>query len=42
LIIAAKDVPTEVRATTGGQGPDVVFDTVDGVMFRRAVNSLAD
>ena len=41
LIIAAKDLPAEVRAATAGKGADVVFDTVGGVMFRGAVNSLA-
>jgi NADPH2:quinone reductase len=41
LILGAEDLPAEVRATTGGQGADVVFDLVGGVMFRNAVNSLA-
>ena len=40
-IIGAKDLPTEVRAATGGKGADVVFDLVGGVMFRNALNSLA-
>ena len=41
LIPGAEDLPAEVRATTGGQGADVVFDLVGGIMFRNAVNSLA-
>ena len=41
LILGAEDLPTEVRAATGGTGADVVFDLVGGVMFRNAVNSLA-
>jgi NADPH:quinone reductase len=41
LIIGAEDLPTEVRAATGGRAADVVFDLVGGVMFRNAVNSLA-
>jgi NADPH2:quinone reductase len=41
LILGAEDLPAEVRATTGGQGADVVFDLVGGIMFRNAVNSLA-
>jgi len=41
LIIGAKDLPAEVRASTGGKRADVVFDLVGGVMFRSAVNSLA-
>ncbi|WP_166303375.1 quinone oxidoreductase family protein [Bradyrhizobium sp. 2S1] len=41
LIIGAEDVPAEIRAVTGGNGADVVFDLVGGVMFRSAVNSLA-
>jgi NADPH:quinone reductase-like Zn-dependent oxidoreductase len=41
LIVDAKDLPSEVRAATGGKGADVVFDLVGGVMFRNAVNSLA-
>jgi NADPH2:quinone reductase len=41
LIIGARDLPAEVRATTDGKGADVVFDLVGGVMFRNAVNSLA-
>ena len=41
MIIAAKDLPAEVRAATGGKGAQVVFDMVGGVMFRSAVNSLA-
>jgi NADPH:quinone reductase len=41
LIIAAADLPAEVRAATTGKGADVVYDLVGGVMFRSAVNSLA-
>ena len=41
LIIAAEDLPAEVKAATRGKGADVVFDLVGGVMFRSAVNSLA-
>jgi NADPH:quinone reductase-like Zn-dependent oxidoreductase len=41
LIIAAADLPAEVRAATGGKGADVVFDLVGGVTFRSAVDSLA-
>ena len=41
LILGADDLPTEVRAATGGRAADVVFDLVGGVMFRAAVNSLA-
>jgi NADPH2:quinone reductase len=31
LIIGADDLPTEVRAATGGKGADVVLDLVGGV-----------
>ncbi len=41
LIIGAEDLPPAVRAATNATGADVVFDTVGGVMFRSAVNSLA-
>jgi NADPH2:quinone reductase len=41
LILGAQDLPVEVRAATGGNGADVVFDLVGGVMFRNAVNCLA-
>ena len=41
LILGAKDLAAEVRAATAGNGADVVFDLVGGVMFRSAVNSLA-
>ena len=41
LIIDAEDLPVEVRAATGGEGANVVFDLVGGIMFRNAVNSLA-
>src|ERR1700733_2369870 len=41
LILCAKDLLAEVHAATGGNGADVVFDLVGGVMFRNAVNSLA-
>jgi len=41
LIVGAEDLPAEVRATTDGNGADVVFDLVGGVMFRNAVDSLA-
>ncbi len=41
LIIGAQDLPTEVRAATGGKGADVVLDLVGGVMFRSALKSLA-
>jgi NADPH:quinone reductase-like Zn-dependent oxidoreductase len=41
MIIAAEDLPAEVRAATGGKGADVVFDLVGGIMFRDAVESLA-
>jgi NADPH2:quinone reductase len=41
LIVAAEDLPAEVRAATAGKGADVVLDLVGGVMFRSALNSLA-
>ena len=41
LILAAQDLPAEIRAATGGKGADVVFDLVGGVMFRTAVDCLA-
>ena len=41
LIVGTEDLPAEVRMATGGNGADVVFDLVGGVMFRSAVNSLA-
>lgn len=41
LIIAAEDLPGEVRAATGGRGAEVVFDLVGGVMFRTALGCLA-
>ncbi|MDQ0474520.1 quinone oxidoreductase family protein [Labrys wisconsinensis] len=41
LIIAARDLPAEIRAATDGKGADVVFDLVGGVMFRSAVGCLA-
>ena len=41
LIVGAEDLPAEVRATTDGNGADVVFDLVGGVMFRNAADSLA-
>ena len=41
LIIGAEDLPTEVRAATGGKGADVVLDLVGGVMFRSALKCLA-
>jgi NADPH2:quinone reductase len=41
LILGTEDLPAEVRIATGGDGADVVFDLVGGVMFRSAVNSLA-
>jgi NADPH:quinone reductase-like Zn-dependent oxidoreductase len=41
LILGTEDLPAEVRMATGGNGADVVFDLVGGVMFRSAVNSLA-
>lgn len=41
LIVGAEDLPAEVRGTTAGNGAEVVFDLVGGVMFRSAVNSLA-
>jgi NADPH2:quinone reductase len=41
LILGAEDLPAEVRAMTGGNGADVVFDLVGGVMFRSAVNCVA-
>jgi NADPH2:quinone reductase len=41
LIIAAEDLPAEVRAATGGKGADVVFDLVGGVMFPSALKCLA-
>jgi NADPH:quinone reductase len=41
LIIDANDLPAEVRTATNGEGADVVFDLVGGVMFRSALNSLA-
>jgi NADPH2:quinone reductase len=41
LILGTEDLSAEVRMATGGNGADVVFDLVGGVMFRSAVNSLA-
>jgi NADPH:quinone reductase-like Zn-dependent oxidoreductase len=41
LIIGTDNLPAEVRAATGGAGADVVLDLVGGVMFRRALGSLA-
>ncbi len=41
MIIGAEDVPAEIHRVTGGKGADVVFDLVGGIMFRKAVNSLA-
>jgi NADPH:quinone reductase len=41
LIIGAEDLPAEVHAATNGEGANVVFDLVGGVMFRSALNSLA-
>jgi NADPH2:quinone reductase len=41
LILGTEDLPAEVRMATGGDGADVVFDLVGGIMFRSAVNSLA-
>src|SRR6202042_2685679 len=41
LIVGSEDLPGDIRAATGGKGADVVFDLVGGVMFRNAVNSLA-
>jgi NADPH:quinone reductase-like Zn-dependent oxidoreductase len=41
LILGTENLPAEVRMATGGNGADVVFDLVGGVMFRSAVNSLA-
>jgi NADPH:quinone reductase len=41
LIVGSEDLPGDIRAATGGKGVDVVFDLVGGVMFRNAVNSLA-
>jgi NADPH:quinone reductase-like Zn-dependent oxidoreductase len=41
LFIDAGDLPAEVRAATNGEGADVVFDMVGGVMFRSALNCLA-
>ena len=41
VIIGAADLPAEIRAATGGNGADVVFDLVGGVMFRSAVACLA-
>jgi NADPH:quinone reductase len=41
LIIGADDLPTEVRAATGGKGADVVLDLVGGVMFCSALKSLS-
>jgi NADPH:quinone reductase-like Zn-dependent oxidoreductase len=41
LILGTENLPVEVRMATGGNGTDVVFDLVGGVMFRSAVNSLA-
>jgi NADPH:quinone reductase-like Zn-dependent oxidoreductase len=40
IIGAADDLPAEIRAATSGQGADVVFDLVGGVMFRRALGCL--
>ena len=41
LIIGAEDLPAEVRAATDGTRANVVFDLVGGIMFRKAVDSLA-
>jgi NADPH:quinone reductase len=41
LIIGAEDLAAEVHAATNGEGANVVFDLVGGVMFRSALNSLA-
>jgi NADPH2:quinone reductase len=41
LIVAAKDLPAEVRTATGNKGADVVLDLVGGVMFRSALKCLA-
>ena len=41
LIVAAEDLPGEVRAATGGKGADVVLDLVGGVMFPSALKCLA-
>jgi NADPH:quinone reductase-like Zn-dependent oxidoreductase len=35
-----KDLPTEVKTLTGGQGADLVLDAVGGVMFEPALKSL--
>ncbi len=36
----SKDLPTEVRALTAGQGADLALDAVGGVMFEPALKSL--
>lgn len=41
LIIGADNLPAEIRKATGGEGADIVFDLVGGIMFRSAVNCLA-
>jgi len=40
FVSAASDVPAEVKRLTGGQGADLIFDTVGGVMFESALLSL--
>lgn len=41
IIIGAEDLAAAVRAATDGNGADVVFDLVGGVMFRSALGCLA-
>jgi NADPH2:quinone reductase len=41
LLIGSPDVAEAIRQATGGRGADVVFDTVGGVFFRRALAALA-
>ena len=41
VIIGASDLPAAARTATDGKGASVVFDTVGGIMFRRALACLA-
>jgi NADPH2:quinone reductase len=41
LVDAEGDFSAEVRRLTGGRGADVVFDAVGGVLFERALHSVA-
>jgi NADPH2:quinone reductase len=41
LLVGSPDVAAAIRQATGGRGADVVFDTVGGVLFPRALAALA-